>query len=119
MVKITTPITAEWIKANERAYANRQAGRVVTMLHPGIYTAPSSKGDGTAYTTTVSNVGLLLGTCDCPHGQSGRKGHCWHLAQALAAEVRRVSRKAAPVRTYADATAEQIARQSIARMTRP
>lgn len=95
MVRISQPITAEWIAANERAYTNRQAGRVVTLVAPGVYSAPSSKGTGT-YTVTVTNVGMLQGTCDCPHGTSGGKGHCWHLAQALAAEVRRVSRKAAP-----------------------
>jgi uncharacterized Zn finger protein len=94
MVKITATVTPEWIAANERAYQNRQAGRVVTLVAPGVYSAPSSKGVG-AYTTTVTNVGMLQGTCDCPHGKSGGKGHCWHLAQALAAEVRRVSRKAA------------------------
>lgn len=97
MVTIKAKITPEWVAANERAYANRQQGRVVTMVRPGLYTAPSSKGDGTTYTVTITNVGTLAGSCTCPHGQHGNAGHCWHLAQALSAEVRRVSRKAAPV----------------------
>ena len=103
MVHISSPITQEWIAANERAATNRQAGRIVTRNADGAYSAPSSKGDGTTYTVTVVNVGTLSAVCDCPHGQhADARGKCWHCAAALAAEVRRVSRKSAPA---ADRTA--------------
>ncbi len=92
MVHITAPVTQDWIAANERAAANRQAGRVVTMVRPGVYQCPSSKGTDAVYTQTILNVGSLSATCDCPHGQYGTSGKCWHSAAALAAEVRRVSR---------------------------
>jgi len=93
MVKLTAPVTPAWISANERAYQNRQAGRVVTPIAPGVYRCPSSKADGTVYTQRIVNVGQLQATCDCPHGQHAEaRGHCWHSAAALAAEVRRVSR---------------------------
>jgi len=98
MVKISAQVTPEWISANERAYANRQAGRTVAPVAPGVYRCPSSKGDGTVYTQRILNVGQLQATCDCPHGQRAEaRGKCWHCAAALAAEVRRVSRKPAPV----------------------
>lgn len=97
MVKISQPVTAEWVSANERAAAQRQAGRTVARVAPGTYQCPSSKGDGTVYTQRIVNVGQLQATCDCPHGQHGTAGHCWHLAAAISAEVRRVSRpKPAP-----------------------
>ena len=93
MVKITASVTPQWIAANERAYQNRLAGRVVTMVRPGTYTAPSSKGDGTTYTVMVTNVGTLSATCSCPHGTHGTAGKCWHSAAAIAAEVRRTAPK--------------------------
>jgi len=97
MVHISAAITPEWLSANERAYANRAAGRVVTRNSDGTYTAPSSKADGTAYLVTIVNVGALQASCTCPHGlHADAKGKCWHVAAALAAEVRRVSHKAAP-----------------------
>lgn len=107
MVKLSVPVSPEWVAANERAYQQRQAGRVVTMVRPGVYSAPSSKGDGSTYTATVINPGRLLGTCTCPHGEHGRKGHCWHLAAAIAAEIRRVSRPAPAPKV---STAEFVAR---------
>lgn len=91
MVKITAAVTESWIKANERAHANRQAGRVVRWVAPNTYQCPSSKGDGTVYTQRILNVGQLAVTCDCPHGQHGTAGRCWHSAAALSAEVRRVA----------------------------
>jgi len=93
MVHIAAPITPTWQRAAERAHANRQAGRTVSLVTPGTYECPSSKADGTVYTQRIVNVGQLQATCDCPHGQHAEaRGHCWHSAAALAAEVRRVSR---------------------------
>ncbi len=105
MVKLTAPVTPSWISANERAFANRQAGRTVTLIAAGVYQCPSSKADGTVYTQRILNVGQLQATCDCPHGQHGTAGHCWHSA-ALAAEVRRVSR----LRPSAEEAARKMAR---------
>ena len=96
MVKLTAKVTESWIKANERAYANRQAGRVVRWVAPNTYEAPSSKGDGTVYTVRILNVGQLLATCTCPHGAHGTAGHCWHCSAALCAEVRRISDPTSP-----------------------
>jgi len=106
MVMISAPVTPAWISANERAYQNRLAGRVVTPVAAGVYQCPSSKADGTLYTQRIVNVGQLQATCDCPHGQHGTAGHCWHSAAALAAEVRRVSR----LRPSAEEAARRMAR---------
>ncbi len=106
MVKLTAPVTPAWVSANDRAYQNRQAGRVVTLVAPGVYQCPSSKADGTVYTQRILNVGQLQATCDCPHGQHGAAGHCWHSAAALAAEVCRVSRP----RPSAEEAARKMAR---------
>lgn len=92
MVKITARITPAWLAAVERAYTNRQAGRVVVRTGNGTYTAPSSTGS-TSYTVTVLDVASLQATCTCPHGQHPTAGHCWHTAQALNAEVAHVATK--------------------------
>jgi len=93
MVKITTPITREWIAAVERAAGMLQRGYQATRVGDGVYQVRSASQPDTVHTIRIRNVGQLDATCDCPHGRhEGAKGHCWHKASALCQETRRVSR---------------------------
>ncbi len=93
MVKITTPITREWIAAVERAACMLQRGYQATRVGDGVYQVRSASQPDTIHTIRIRNVGQLDASCDCPHGRhEGAKGHCWHKASALCQETRRVSR---------------------------
>lgn len=119
MTKIQATITPSWLRAVERAAQDRKAGRTAERIGCRTYRVPSSTTDA-AHIVTVHSVVNLLATCDCTAGQRGIA--CRHAAAALCEAARRIAqqeRATAPARTYADATAEQIARRSIAHMTRP
>lgn len=93
MVKITAPITAEWIAAVERAARMLRAGHQATRVGDGVYQVRSASQQDTVHTVRIRNLGQLDATCDCPHGRhEGAKGQCWHKASALCQETRRVSR---------------------------
>ena len=95
MVKITAPIDAEWVAAAERAARMLKRGYQAVRTAEGVYQVRSASQPDTIHTIRIQNVGLLQATCDCPHGRhEGAKGHCWHIASALCAETRRVSRPA-------------------------
>jgi len=95
MVKITTPITREWIAAVERAARMLKQGYQATRVGDGVYQVRSASQPDAIYTIRIRNLGQLDATCDCPHGQhEGAKGHCWHKASAFCQETRRVSRPA-------------------------
>lgn len=93
MVKITAPVTPEWVAAVERAARMRRQGYLATRIADGAYHVRSASRPGAVYTVRIRDLGRLDATCDCPHGQhEGAKGHCWHKASALCQETRRVSR---------------------------
>ena len=93
MVKIAAPIGPEWVAAAERAAKMLKRGYQATRIGDGVYQVRSASQPEVIHTIRIQNVGLLQATCDCPHGRhEGAKGHCWHIASALCAETRRVSR---------------------------
>lgn len=94
MVKLSAPITPAWLAAQERALADRAAGRRPVRIGPNTYRVPSSRTAET-YTVVIRNAGALDASCDCEHGRTGGKGHCRHIASALMAELERVSRPTA------------------------
>lgn len=117
MTKIQATITPSWLRAVERAAQDRKAGRTPERIAPKTYRVASSTTDATHIVTVTSLVNLQA-TCDCLAGQRGIP--CRHAAAALCEAARHIARceqerATAPARVYADATAEQIARQSIAR----
>jgi hypothetical protein len=93
MVKISAPITAEWVAAVERAARMLQRGYQATRVGEGVYQVRSASQADTVHTIRIRNLGQLDATCDCPHGRhEGARGQCWHKASALCQETRRVSR---------------------------
>jgi hypothetical protein len=93
MVKITAPVTSEWIAAVERAACMRKRGYQATRVGDGVYRVRSASQADAVYTVRIRNLGRLDASCDCPHGRhEGAKGQCWHKASALCQETRRVSR---------------------------
>lgn len=90
MVKLQASITPEWQAAAARAWAQADAGNRVERIGPRTYRAHSAHGDET-YTVEVLSVLRLEYRCDCPHGKSGRAGRCWHGAQAVNEELKRVA----------------------------
>ena len=116
MVKIAATITPSWQRAAERAYQDRKAGRAAERIGCKTYRVASASG-GQSHIVTVQSVVNLLATCDCTAGQRGLA--CRHAAAALCEAARYIAAQehGRPARTYADATAEKIARQSIARMS--
>jgi|GEM_PF-6573396 hypothetical protein len=103
-VKIETPITANWLRAVERAAADRKAGRMPTRIGCKTYRVPSST-TAAAHIVTITSLVKLLATCDCTAGQRGLA--CRHAAAALCEAARYIAQQqpvaAAPVaaeRTY-------------------
>jgi len=93
MVKITAPVTREWVAANERAARMLRQGCQATRVGEGVYRVRSASQPDAIHTLRIRNLGQLDASCDCPHGQhEGAKGQCWHKASALCQETRRVSR---------------------------
>jgi len=93
MVHISAPITAAWLSAQDRALADRAAGRRPIPNGRGRYLVESASEPGVRHEVTVHNAGMLDASCTCVHGrQTGARGHCKHQASALMAELERVSR---------------------------
>ena len=95
-VHITAHVTRHDADAMQRATDALRAGRRVEALGGGRYRVESQSRPGTWHEVRVVNVPELVASCDCTHAQKGGRGRCWHTAEVLALEVRRLARVPAP-----------------------
>ena len=112
-VKLQVPVTPQWERALARAAADRLAGRVPERIGSRTYRMASGSGNPD-HIITIQSVVNLQATCDCIGAQRGLV--CRHCAAALDAAITRIATQPEP--TYADAHAEQLARQSFSRYAR-
>ena len=95
-VQITRSVTKADADAMQRATDALASGRRVEALGGGRYRVESQSAPGTWHSVQVVNVPELVASCDCTHAQKGGRGRCWHTAEVLALEVRRLARVPVP-----------------------
>ena len=113
-VKLQVPVTPQWERALARAAADRLAGRVPERIMCKMYRVPSAADPNGHHIVTIQSVVNLQATCDCIAGQRGLV--CRHQAACIDSAITRIATQPEP--TYADAHAEQLARQSFSRYAR-